>query len=84
MSSIWNFSGTASTSTSKGDANIQKDVSCFLKCWNLDLNSSLKTPTSVAYFAALKDTDLALSFKVESALCLFWHEPILKKTITCS
>jgi hypothetical protein len=28
------------------------------------LNSSLKTPTSVAYFATLKATDLSLSFKV--------------------
>jgi hypothetical protein len=64
MSSIWNFSGTASTATSNNDANIRKDVSCFLKSWNLDLNSSLRTPASVAYFAALKDTNLALSFKV--------------------
>jgi hypothetical protein len=36
------------------------------------LNCSLKTPTSAAYFAALKDTDL----KLESALC-FWFDTIL-------
>jgi hypothetical protein len=68
MSYIWNFSGTASTSTSKVDADIQKDVLCFLKSWNLDLNSSLKEPTSLAYVGALKDTDLDL-FSLKFGMC---------------
>jgi hypothetical protein len=43
----------------------QKDSSCFLKSWNLNLNSSFKTPTSIAYFSVFKDIDLAISFKAK-------------------
>jgi hypothetical protein len=62
--SVRNLSDTASTSASKGGINMWKYVLCFLKSQSLDLNSSVRTPTSSAYFVTLKDTHLPESFKI--------------------
>lgn len=53
--------------------------------WNLDLSYSPKTPSSPAYFAALKDTYLGPTLQLESATTMFClEEPILKNITVCS